>query len=77
MVKLKMICTHSKESDQPGHGHPPSLFRILAVCLKADNKISNQTGQVPRLIQVITGCRGHFEGYAIHFDWGKFSRSFG
>ena len=28
----KMTCTSSKDSDQPGH--PPSLIRVFAVCMK-------------------------------------------
>ena len=53
----KISCTPSEDSDQPGH--PPSLFRVFAVCMKkacvlsyplrAPRK-SDQTGRMPRLI---------------------------
>ena len=53
----KMVCAHSKDSDQSGH--PPSLIRVVASAqlvakdptfFHADSEDSNQTGRMPRLI---------------------------
>ena len=53
----KMACAPSEDSDQPGH--PPSLIRVFAVCMKKAwilsnplnaSEDSNQTGPMPRLI---------------------------
>ena len=55
-------CAPSKDSDQ--RGHPPSLIRVFAVCLKKAwvlsyplnaSEDSDQTGRMPRLIWVFTG----------------------
>ena len=54
----------SEDSDQPGH--PPSLIRVFAVCMKkawvlslathkAQSEDSDQTGRKPRLIWVFAG----------------------
>ena len=58
----KIACAPSEDSDQPGH--PPSLIRVFAVCMKkygilrshwAHSEDSDQTGQMPRLIWVYAG----------------------
>ena len=58
-----MACAASEDSDQPGH--PPTLTRVFAVHMKKDWVLSypmsaqqrlNQTGRMPRLIWVFTGC---------------------
>ena len=58
----------SEDSDQPGH--PPSLIRVFAVCMKkawvlisqwAQSEYSDQTGQMPRLI-CLRWAHSHFVG---------------
>ena len=68
----KMTCAHIG-TDQPGH--LPSLIRVLNCLLHtlwvaydpkllpAGSEDSHQTGWLPRLIPVFTGCTGHFIGF--------------
>ena len=64
-----MACAPSEDSDQ--HGHPCSLIRLFAVCMKkagslathwAHSKDSDQTGWMPRLIWV-HWAHSHFVGF--------------
>ena len=56
-----MTCAPSVDSDQPGH--PSSLIRVFAVCMKkhwalnywAHSDFSYQTGRMPMLIRVFAG----------------------
>ena len=69
----KMICEPSEDSDQPGHPRPGWSESSLSAqwvakdprFLNADSKDSNQTGRMPRLIWVFTGCTGHFVGFVM------------
>ena len=62
----KMTCVPCEDSDQPRHS--PGLIRVFAVrsmvakdtrFLHTDNEDSDQSGRMPRLILVFTGCTGH------------------
>ena len=73
----KMARAPSEDSDQPGH--PPSLIRVFAVCLRvvkdpsflqADSEDSDQTWRMPRLIRVFAGRTSHFVGFVT--IWLKF-----
>ena len=56
-------CAPSEDSDQPGH--PPSLIRVFAVCMKKAWVLSYPLSAqrrlwLPRLIWVLAGCTVHF-----------------
>ena len=57
-------------------GHPPSLIRVFADCMKKSwvhsyplsaSKNSNQSGQMPKLIWVFAGCTVHCAGFVMHW----------
>ena len=53
-------------------GIPPSLIRVFAVCINVHSEDSNQTGWMPRLIWVFTGCIFIF----LVLSWGSSFASF-
>ena len=75
----KMACAPSEDSDQPGH--PPSLIRVFAVCMKkgwvlsyplsAQRRLWSDWG-MPRLIWVFPGRTCHFVGFVM--SWLKWFR---
>ena len=54
----KMACAPSEDSDQPGH--PPSLIRVFAVCMKKAWVLSYPLSAQRRLIR-LEGCPGWSE----------------
>ena len=54
----KMTCAPSKDTDQPGH--PPSLIRVFAVCMKKHLVFSYPLSAQQRLIR-LGGCPGWCE----------------
>ena len=83
----KITCAPSKDSDQPGH--PPSLIRVFAVCLKkhwdigyprsAQGRLQSdwdQTGRMHRLICVFDGHTCHFVGSVmLGLNWYCFTHT--
>ena len=68
----RMICVPSEDSVQPGH--PPSQIRVFTgtqwvaedpMFLHVDDKDSDQTGRMPRLIWVFAGHTYHIDGFVM------------